>query len=209
MCVMFFLCGVLPAGADLVWTPVDEYLSHCDYPDVIRSFIAAGEDGWVEAVNLPAELSAAGRFPNGTEFLIDVFCGTDDDRWAVIRNYRPPWSAEMFYPDECFVAMKDLVPGYDAVVFEEMHRDELQPFADEFDFCAQDSLEVRMTPDSAFVMYESEPGKLGGCREGDNFRNYHRIESVFIDENGDCWVPLKNVFTRPDGWTNIGKAEDE
>ena len=103
--------------------------------------------------------------------------------------------------------MKDLVPGYDAAVFEEMHREELQPFTDDYDFCAQTVFEVRMTPDSPFVLYEKTPEKLDGCRDGVDFRNYHQAESVYVDGNGDRWVPLKNVFLRQDGWINIGHAD--
>ncbi len=203
--VILVLITALPAAADLIWTPLDEYLSKCDYLDGPRSFIAAGEAGWVEAVDLPSSPSSARKFPNGTEFQISGFCGEGDEGWAVFQTYRNPWENEYLWPDEGFVPIKDIVPGYDAAVFEDIHRDELVPFTENFDFCAQETLEVRNTPDSPLVLYEKAPGKLDGCREGVDFRNYHRIESVYVDENGDRWVPIKNVFGRPDGWTNIGR----
>ena len=28
---------------------------------------------------------------------------------------------------------------------------------------------------------------------------------VYVDENGDHWVPIKNVFARQDGWVNISR----
>lgn len=203
--LVMLLVTVLPAAADLIWTPLDEYLSQCDYPDDIRTFIAAGEDGWVEAVDIPTDPVVVRTFPNGLEFPVTAICGEGDDRWARIEVYRDPLENEYYYPNTCFVAMKDLVPGFDAAVFEELHRDELQPFTDEYDFCAQTSLEVRTTPDADYVLYESDPGKLYGCREGADFRNYYSIDSVYVDGNGDRWVPIKNVFNRPDGWINIGR----
>ena len=205
VCLMLFWSVILPAAADVIWTPLDEYLSQCDYAREIRSFIAAGENGWVEAVDLPSDPSFSRKFPNGTEFPVESFCGEGDDRWAVIRSYRKPMGKEYYYPNECFIRMKDLVPGYDAAVFEEMHRDELEPFTEEYDFCTLDSLEVQMTPDSGFALYKIDPKRQDGCPDGMDFRNYHGVESVFIDEGGDRWVPIKNVFSRPDGWVNIGR----
>ena len=206
LCVMVLLSGILPAAADVIWTPLDEYLSYCDYPQESRSYIAAGENGWVEAVDLPDDPSGIRKFPNGTEFPVSAICGEGDERYAWIQKYRNPWEDQYLWPDECFIPMKDLVPGYDAGVFEEMHKEDLEPFTDDFDFCGQASLTVRMTPDSPFVSYEITPGRMDGCREGVDFRNYHRVESVYIDEDGDHWVPIKNVFSRPDGWINISEC---
>ena len=203
--VIIFLINALPAAADVVWTPVDEFLSKCDYLKVTRSYIAAGETGWVEGIDLPSDPSKVRKFPNGTEFPVSAVCGKGEDRWAVIETYRNPWEGDYLWPDLCFIPMKDLVLGYDAAVFEEMHRDELRPFKEDFDFCAQETLEVRLTPDSAFVLYETAPRKLYGCREVQDFRNYYGIDSVYVDENGDHWVPIKNVFARQDGWVNISR----
>ena len=206
LCLMIMLpVTVLPAAADLIWTPLDEYLSHCHYSDEIRTFIAAGENGWVEAVDMPEDPSPVRTFPNGAEFPVTAICGEGDDRWAWIQSFRDPLENQYYYPNSCFIAMKDLVPGFDAVVFEELHREELQPFTEEFDFCGQTALDVRKTPDSDYVMYTSDPGKLYGCRDGVDFRNYYSIGSVYVDGNGDRWVPIKHGFNRPDGWINISQ----
>ena len=201
--VLLLLASALPAAADLIWTPADEYLSQCDYENEILMYIAAGEDGWVEAVDLPLDPDVVRTFPNGTEFSVSVYCGEGEERWARIQVFRDPFENEYYYPNECFIAMKDLVRGFDSAVFEELHRDELQPFTEDFDFCSQTSLEVRITPDSDYVLYETAPSKLYGCREGTDFRNYYHVDSVYTDGNGDRWVPIKNVFERPDGWVNV------
>ena len=203
--IITLLFTALPAAADLIWTPFDEYLSRCDYEDEILTYIAAGEEGWVEAVDLPPDPSVVRTFPNGTEFPVSAYCGEGDDRWARIQSFRDPIENEYYYPNECFIAMKDLVRGFDAAAFEELHRDDLQPFTENFDFCAQTDLEVRITPDADYVLYEIASAKLYGCREEVDFRNCYGIESVYVDGNGDRWVPIKNVFSRPDGWINIGR----
>lgn len=203
--ILSFLAAALPAAADVIWTPVDEYLSHCDYLRSDRLFIAAGEAGWAEAVDLPADPSVVRKFPNGTEFPVSAICGEGDERYAWIQKYRNPWEDKYYWPDESFIPMKDLVPGYDAAVFEEMHREDLQPFTEEFDFCARETLEVRITPDSPYVLYEKASGNFDGCREGQDFRNCHHVESVYIDGDGNRWVPIKDVFNKPDGWMNIGQ----
>lgn len=203
--IIMLLVTAWPAAADLIWTPFDEYLSQCDYSNEIRIFIAAGENGWVEAVDLPTDPSVIRTFPNGTEFPISAFCGEGDDRWARIQSFRDPFENEYYYPNECFISMKDLVRGYDAAVFEELYRDELQPFTEDFDFCSQAALEVRITPDSDYVLYEIDPGIMYGCRDGADFRNYYKVENVYVDKNGDRWVPIKGVFVKQDGWVNIGR----
>ncbi len=209
LCVLFMLllAAVLPAAADVLWTPLDDFLSQCHYLIGLRSFIAAGKDGWIEAVDLPFAPSEIRRFPNGTEFLIETICGKKDDEWAEIRKFRYPWSDKFENSGEVFGAMKDLVQGYDSQVFAEAYRDELQPFEEDFDFCSHEPFEVRMTPDSSLILYEADPQQLWPCRDGQDFKTYYHISAVYVDKNRDRWVPLQDGYLEPGGWINIGQAE--
>ena len=100
--VVFFLmfallAAVLPAAADSVWMPMDDYFmttwdpssdNTCEYLE--RPFyMAAGKDGYVTAVRTPLDRTPLKTYPNGTEFQITFVCGTDNDLWGAVESVRP------------------------------------------------------------------------------------------------------------------------
>ena len=202
---LFILFGMLPsAAADMIWTPLDEYLSHCDYLRTEQLYIAAGPEGWANAVDYPADPAKTIKIPNGMEFMVGVICGEGENRWVWVQNCRYPWEDENYYPDG-FVSMNELVRGYDSAIFEEIRQDEIQPYAEDYDFCGKDLLEVHLTPDDTRVQYSFDPSKEWTCRENRDFRDDHQVDVLYVDSDGDRWVPIRNNDYRPDGWVNIGQ----
>ena len=81
------LAGVLPAGADLIWTPLDEYLSHCDYGDTL-SYVVARPQGGAQVIDLPPDGKPVLFAENGSEIVTFAVCGPETDQWVWVKGLR-------------------------------------------------------------------------------------------------------------------------
>ena len=128
-CLIFVvLAAALPVMADSVWMPMDDYFmntwepssdSTCEYVHR-RTFMAAGEEGFAVAVKTPLDQTPIATYPNGTEFIVDFFCGIGDEKWGTIRSTRYPGEntfTEDYTGQSGYIAKRDLIQAYDTDSF--------------------------------------------------------------------------------------------
>lgn len=203
------LAGVLPAGADLIWTPLDEYLSHCDYGDTL-SYVVAGPQGGAQVIDLPPDGKPVLFAENGSEIFTFAVCGPETDQWVWVKGLRRPGETTFHKDDYGFLPMTVLVPAYSSELFTEQHEEEILPFAEDADLCAALPVSIRKYPGSAVEVYEITDTDSSYCGDAAKVRESYGLDRVYTDRDGNRWVRAGLSVFEPfkEGWINIGPAEN-
>ena len=213
--VLALLAVVLPAAADSVWTPMDDYFmdswkpesdNSCEY-QVRPYYLAAGENGYVTAVKTPLDKTRVTTHPNGTEFKIAFICGKGNDLWGAVEAIRK--NGETVFTEDWngasgYIAMSDLVRSYDSQAFMEDHQSEIHAFAEDgFDFCSGKELVLWSAPNSGVQLHYVNEGYLSYlCMDYDpdaEYKMYH-YGAFYIDPEGKRWVEVTLRRETENGW---------
>ena len=221
--IFLLLAAVFPAAADSVWTPVDDYFFETWQPESDAAcesqkrpaFIAAGEEGFVVAVKTPLDQTPVATYPNGTEFLINFFCGIGEDQWGTVRavrypgqtTYREDWTGTSGY-----IAKKDLARAYDSESFSLLNAGSIKPYTEVFDPC-----EPRFTfviwsyPDSGIQLSLVNDMVLDWfCHDREYYPEYqpYQVDRIYTAADGTRWLSVHQ--DKPDtwGWLNLDHPMD-
>lgn len=213
--VFLMLAAVLPAAADSVWMPMDDYFMDTWSPDSDNTcvsqerpfYLAAGENGYVTAVKTPLDPTPVSTYPNGTEFKIAFVCGKGDNLWGTIQAVRKN-GEETFTEDwrgeSGYVAFKDLVRSYDYQAFIEDHIQELSSFGkDDYDLCGGGEFILWQTPNSAVQLEKVSKDYISYmCMELSPDSDYRmfRFGASYRDPEGRLWVEIKLRQVWEHGW---------
>ena len=226
--VVFFLmfallAAVLPAAADSVWMPMDDYFmttwdpssdNTCEYLE--RPFyMAAGKDGYVTAVRTPLDRTPLKTYPNGTEFQITFVCGTDNDLWGAVESVRP-YGEVAFHEDykgeSGYIAFGDLVRAYDAEAFINDHASEIHAFAENgYDMCSGGDFVLWSAPNSGVqIEYVKKDYISYLCMDYAPDAEYKMFNygGYYIDEYGNRWVEATLRRTWEHGWFCLDRMTD-
>lgn len=199
--------SALPAAADLLWTPSDDYfkraegwfsLDSCEVQDR-QFYLAAGESGYVTAYKTPKDKTPIAAYPNGTEFRIPFICGRGNNLWGTIEAVRfagqiaftMDWSGTSGY-----IPLSDLVLSYDTEAFAANHKDEITPFDEEsFDFCSVDEFVLWKTPDTRVEVEYVDHRYLSVICD-----RLQKIGGYYVDPEGNRWIEITVRKQTEHGW---------
>lgn len=204
------LMSVIPAAADLIWTPRDEYLSHCYYGDM-QGYIVTDPSGWTLRAAIPPEGNPEWIIENGTEILSEAVCGPEGDQWVWVKAMRRPGNSRFHNDDYGFLPLSALVKAYDSDLFLEQHKAEIQPFTDDPDICGMRPVSFMKYPGSGVEVYQVDEDDNTFCTAPAEVREAYGLDQVYTGTDGDRWVlaKLPYNFNFEYGWLNIGPAETE
>ena len=217
LCVLFaILAAALSAAADSVWMPSDEYFmgtwdpaSDITCKNVERKlFIAAGENGYATAFRTPLDRTPLATYPNGTEFILDFFCGIGNDQWGTIRSVRRPGEntfTEDYTGKSGYISQKELVYAYDTYSFSELNSSSIFDFTEGFNICEPQFPFVIWTyPYSGVQLNVVTTDMLSWfCNDyGSSDSQYFPIkfDRVYYAENGTHWISVKLTKPYAYGW---------
>ena len=209
------LSVVLPAAADSVWMPMDDYFMDTWKPESDNTcesqerpyFLAAGENGYVTAVRTPLDTTPINTYPNGTDFKITFVCGKGNNLWGTIEavrkngesSFTEDWKGESGY-----IAFNDLVRSYDYQAFIEDHVNELASFGkDDYDLCSSDEFILWQTPNSNVQIEEVSKDYISYmCMDFDPNSDYHMFNygAFYRDPEGKRWVEIELRRSWEHGW---------
>ena len=223
-CVFFALCAaVMSAAADSVWMPVDDYFFETWQPESENTctnverkiYLAAGENGTVTAVRTPLDQTPLMTYPNGTEFIMDFFCGIGDDQWGTVRSVRMAGEktfTEDYSGKSGYISQKDLVHAYDTVAFAELHSDSVYDFTEEFNVCEPHfPFVIWSYPGSGVQLTVVNDSMLDWfCHDYDVNVEYFPIhmDRVFYAEDGSHWISVKLNKPYNYGWLHYEHPMD-
>ena len=205
MVILAVLLSVLPASADLIWG-WDEKDVFANCKDTgSRSYIAAGEKGWITSGTPWGDQSPANSYLNGTEFITDKICEYEGKEWLSIRILRYPQPDSMDFRSGHIgemVLLEDVVPAYDTDAFMKDHAAEIQKDDESIDVCEFVPFTIWRYPNSGIRLYE--------ITTKDECRPFQRENSDLVSEgfrytdpDGDRWELFSDetIFNRV--WVNI------
>ncbi len=218
LCLIFLaLAAVIPAAADSVWMPMDDYFFETWNPEsentcesqTRKIFLAAGEDGYVTAVRTPLDHTELKTYPNGTEFQIDFICGVGDDLWGTVRSVRLPGEnvfTEDYTGASGYIPRKDLVHAYDSDAFTELHSNSIFGFTDDFNPCEPhfpfviwsypgSGVQLSLVSDSVLDWF---------CHDWGWNSEYYPLQfgPIYYAEDGTRWVHVHQLKPNTFGWLN-------
>ena len=214
--IILILAVVLPAMADSVWMPMDDYFMDPWKPDSDNTcdfqerpyYLAAGEKGYVTAVKTPLDQTHINSYPNGTEFKIAFVCGSGNNLWGAVEAVRT--NGETVFKEDWqgtsgYISMSDLVRAYDSDAFVEDHRESVYAFDESaYDLCSSGEFVVWETPNSGVQMeYISQDYLSYLCMEfNEEYKPFH-FGGFYYDLDGNRWVEV--TLRRPSerGWINL------
>lgn len=223
-CLIFVLLAVvLPVMADSVWTPMDDYFmntwdpandSTCENVSR-RTFMAAGENGFVVAVKTPLDQTPIATYPNGTEFIVDFFCGIGDDQWGTIRSIRYPGQnifSEDYSGQSGYITKKDLIRAYDTDAFSALNAGSISVYPETFNPCEQrfpfviwsypnSGVQLSLVSDSVLDWF---------CYDYESYPDYHpfQVDRIYTDPNGTRWLSIHQDKPNTYGWLNLDHPMD-
>ena len=213
--VFVLMAACLPASADSVWMPMDDYFmdtwnpesdNTCDFQERAY-YLAAGESGYVTAVKTPLDQTPINSYPNGTELKITFVCGKGDNLWGAVEAVRPNGQIEFtedWQGQSGYIAFSDLVRSYDWQAFSEDHQNEIHPFDESgYDFCSAGEFVLWQAPNSGVHLeYVSEDYVGYMCMDLDPSYDYRmfRFGSTYVDPAGDRWVEVTLRRETEHGW---------
>ena len=218
-CLIFVvLAVVLPVMADSVWLPVDDYFmstwdpasdNTCEHVSR-RTFMAAGKDGFVVAMKTPLDQTPIATYPNGTEFIVDFFCGIGEDKWGTVRSVRYPGEntfTEDYTGQSGYIAKRDLIQAYDTDSFSLLNSNSISEYTEEFDPC-----EPRMPfviwsyPYSGVQLYVVTESTLDWfCHDHEMYPDYHpyAADRIYYSPSGTRWLSVHQDKPYLDGWMDL------
>ncbi len=216
-CLLLILfAAVLPAAADSVWMPMDDFFEDTWKPESENTcvslhrqmFMAAGESGFVTAVRTPLDLTPVASYPNGTEFLVNFMCGVGKDRWGTIRAVRLPGETlfkEDYAGKSGYIPEKDLVQAFDADAFSELYADEISPYSqDDFNVCKPNPFAIWTYPGSGVQLDVITESILKYyCHDFDPEYFPIRMDRIYTDPDGVRWVGVEAGRPLCRGWLNL------
>jgi hypothetical protein len=204
------LAMVLPAAADGIWAPIDEYIIANDQSCNEQErpyFFAAGKQGSVTAMKTPLDRRPVNTWPNDTEFRISYVCGKGKDLWAVVQSVRSQGQTDFTEAKDGiggYIPLSDLKPSYDTVDFTKEHAKEIKPFDEKkYNFCKAGEFALWMTPNSgAQIKYVTADEVAMLCRmmeeSGGVYKRY-KFGGTYTDKQGKRWVEFTYNY-REHGW---------
>ena len=214
--IAFLLFAVVfPAAADSVWTPMDDYFMETWDPSSDNTcgaesrpfYMAAGERGYVTAVQTPLNQMELKNYPNGTEFKIAFICGRGDDLWGAVQAVRlngettftEDWNGQSGY-----IAMSDLIRSYDSQAFQELNCNSIFGAYDElFDFCSAEEIVLWSYPNSGVQLeYLDKEYMEYLCMDfgpDSDYRMYH-YGPYYVEPDGNIWIEVTLRQVTEGGW---------
>ena len=221
VCLFLLFLAVLPAAADIVWTPGDDYFMNTFNPESDsrctnverKTFMAAGKDGYVTAVRTPLDKTEIGNYPNGTEFMIDFFCGIGDSQWGTVRAVRLPGEKtfqEDYLGKSGYIAREDLVQAFDTDAFAELNCNSIFGFTDELDPCnPRFPFVIWAYPNSGVQLYVVTEGDLDWfCTQYAPEYFPIRFDRTYTDPDGTKWISVRLNRPYTYGWLNFDHPMD-
>ncbi len=217
MFVLLLFGMVLPAYADGIWAPMDEFIMNSWDPKYDMTcldqkrpyFHGAGEDGSVTAMKTPLDKTPVHTWPNDTEFRISYVCGKGSNLWGAVQSVR--LAGETVFtdvPEESgvggYIPLKDLVISYDTESFTRSHEKEIRPFDEKhYDFCSAGEFALWMVPNSGvqikFVTAEEISMLCKFMKESDGAYKRYSFGGTYTDEEGKRWAEF-TYNGREHGW---------
>ncbi len=220
--IILILAVVLPAMADSVWMPMDDYFmdtwnpesdSKCEYQER-PVYMAAGADGYVVSVRTPLDPTPVATYPNGTEFRMTFMCGIGDDRWGTIYAVRLPGEKTFnvdYSGSSGYISEKDLVRAYDTDVFSELNSNSIYGFAEKFDPCDPlTPFAIWSYPNSGIQMDVVTETMLEWLCSAGYDSEYFPIEvdRIYTDKNSVRWLSVHLMKPETFGWLNLDHPMD-
>lgn len=203
--ILSLLLTSLPAFADLITWPLTESDPYRNCKNTgFRSYIAAGEKGWVSSILPGFGSSPEYYYFNGTEFITDRICEYEGREWLTISVIRYPQPGNEDFESSLIgemVPLEDVVPAYDAETFTEDHAGEIQAREDAFDICGLVPFTVMRYPDSPVRLYEIAAKDECYALTGNNALSPMR--SRYTDPDGDRWELISDDTVFQKGWVNV------
>lgn len=214
--LLMIFAVVLPAAADSVWMPMDDYFMDTWKPEsdntceslARQMFMASGKDGFVTAVRTPMDPAPLKTYPNGTEFLMNFMCGIGNERWGTVRAVRLPGETvfkEDYSGKSGYISQKELIRSFDADAFSEVFADEIRPYdRDDFNVCKPNPFVVWSYPNSGVQLEVITEGILQYyCHEF--YPEYFPIhmDRIYTDPAGVRWVRVEAGRPLYRGWLNL------
>lgn len=218
-CLIFVVLAVaLPVMADSVWMPMDDYFmntwnpssdSTCEYVHR-RTFMAAGEEGFAVAVKTPLDQTPIATYPNGTEFIVDFFCGIGDEKWGTIRSIRYPGEntfTEDYTGQSGYIAKRDLIQAYDTDSFTLLNANSISEYTEEFDPCEPrmpfviwsypySGVQLSVVSDSVLDWF---------CHDHEMYPDYHPFQAdrIYYTPSGTRWLSVHQDKPNTYGWIDL------
>ena len=221
--VFCLLLAALPAGADSVWTPMDDYFMDAWDPQSDNTcghesrpyYLAAGEAGYVASIKTPLNMTILNIYPNGTEFKISFICGKGNNLYGAVEAVRMPGKAafiEDWRGESGYIPMKDLIRSFDADAFREAFASDIEPFDGEsLDFCGLGEFVLWTAPNSGSQLEYVDRDYLGYlCMDvdpGSGYKMFHFGDS-YTDPDGKVWVELTLRRISEHGWICLDRLTE-
>ena len=147
-------------------------------------------------------INSVAYYPNGTEFIIDYFCGIGADRWGTIRAVRLPGET-VFREDNTgtsgYIAQNDLVYAFDSDAFVDLNFNSIYGFVDDLNVCEPRFPFVIWTYPNSGVQLEvvTEETLDWFCNQYDPDSQYFpiRMDRIYHAPDGSRWISV--LLTRP------------
>lgn len=194
LALMAALALIVPASADLIWEPEDNFYqkhkNECTY--VGRRYELAGYDGAVSVWSAPGG-RVTETVPNGKRGTVQFRWSGGGVDWGYISGYSGAWDHGGWVP------MDDLSPVYDSAQFMKDHEVEITSF---------DPVPVEF---HSAVLYNYPGGPAGRVLEEDaGYMPFSEVfTTVYTDENGLRWGYVGYYMGRENSWVCLDDPMNE
>lgn len=209
------VCLNVPAWADLLWEPDDDFYWHHYGPsiEVYRMYYTNGDEGCVVAYTKPAGEEPVAVLPNGCEMFVSaVYRGRDGAYWGVIQfeydeggkpvpNYGPPSDVEYFTG---WVPMASMSLIYDYQSFVDEYKGEFEKFTgDVSDYIDGDKMIYCWKyPGAEKICDRFYPTEFNGEMGLD-------FSLIWRDEEGRIWGNIRIYYDVRECWVCLSDPEND
>lgn len=198
------LALALPARADILWEPDNDFYQKHGCLYVGRNYYANGPEGFVTLYDAPGGSFVEGQYRNGVSLC--VYYQYED--WGCITVFEEDGQVSGWTP----LAHLELI--YDHISFEEEYAGRIRDYGGEFADYSGDAETV------CFYPYPGAPAErisarmeLGANNVLDNLtgtsENASYISRVFTDENGLTWGYVNYMYGHLESWFCLDEPDGE
>lgn len=207
--MLFFVAAALTAGADVVWSPSDNFFAdhYADCVHVGRSYLANGPEGYITIYESPRSSKIVDQFENGNQFYVSfTYTRGKSDEWGVVQFRREDGKAVTSYMNDDgtktgWIPMKDLLVCYDNYSFVEEHEDEFEEYEGGFDAHAyEDKIRFWTYPGSGVISSSVDMSDWEGEQMSFSY--------IYTDEADRQWGYVGYFFAHR-GWVCLSDPTSE
>lgn len=196
MAVACWLVCTLPARADVIWEPQDDfYAQHQrDCEHVNRTFTANGPDGEVIVYKSPENPTVVDTWENGYSARISfVYTDKDGIEWGIYEDYKTDEGG--------WVPMAYMTVVYDYICFQEDYGEQI----------VEESGKIPTMYAGQTIYYWSYPGSEN-CFEGvlpEDEEGLPEYSKTYVDESGNQWGYIGYFRGIKNVWVCLSKATSD